>query len=193
MAWEWVAPTATAISGAIGIYFTHKTGTKQQDSQIKLLREGITLERRREYSQLKRATYKNALSTLSEAHMRASLFVAGNKMQAGHQEEGDENLAKVEPGEPQSSDTARKNYLERLGIKTDHFFAVISVPALQGILAEVQLIAPAAITSQAKDCIDAIVSIGVNLNVETVAKSTKNLDRLRESMLKDLDPEPNLT
>jgi hypothetical protein len=177
MAWEWVAPTATAFSGTVGIYFTHRTGVKQQKAQLDLLREQIGAERLREIVKLKRDTYTRCISRFSEAHLYISFTIMEPQTLPDKNQRG----PKSENLEGSETQTMR----ERLGLTDDS----ISLPDLRALVAELQLTAPRAVVDQARICVDTIISIGVNLKESMIADATTQINELIRRMAVDLDSE----
>ena len=77
MAWEWVAPVATFASGLTGMWFTYKTGRRQNTSQITTLTKQLQENHRADLIKEKRQLYADYLGALNEASTVAVKILAG--------------------------------------------------------------------------------------------------------------------
>ncbi|WP_217179148.1 hypothetical protein [Streptomyces sp. AC495_CC817] len=79
MAWEWVAPVATAASGAIGVVFTWLAGAQSRTHAERMVRESREAERQVRLTQERRDAYFAALRVVDLETRRVKYKNQGNE------------------------------------------------------------------------------------------------------------------
>lgn len=66
MAWEWVAPTATAMVGVAGMWFTYRTGKKAREAQAESEKRTLAEARHRDLTTLRQDVYGRFIAAVKE-------------------------------------------------------------------------------------------------------------------------------